>query len=96
MNSFYLYILKCADNSYYVGHTDDIELRIAQHISGEYICYTTNRRPLAVVFVQDFASRDEALAAERQIKNWSRRKKEALIKKYYEKLKYFSKKNFTE
>ena len=79
MQSFYVYILKCADNSYYVGHADDLESRIAQHSSGEYACYTITRLPIEVVYVEDFASRAEAIDAERKIKNWSRAKKEAFV-----------------
>ena len=77
--SFYVYMLRCVDYSYYVGHTDDLERRIAQHNAGEIPGYTEGRRPVRLVFVQEFASRKEALAAERQLKGWSRAKKEALI-----------------
>ncbi|MBU6951074.1 GIY-YIG nuclease family protein [Hahella sp. HN01] len=78
--SFFTYILKCADNSYYTGHTENLEARIYQHIEGVFPdCYTFNRRPLTLVYSQTFATREEALASERQIKGWSRAKKEALI-----------------
>jgi len=78
--SFFTYMLRCADKSYYVGHTDDLEKRIAEHHEGTYPGYTRHRRPVTQVWSQDFASRDEALAAERQIKGWARAKKEALIR----------------
>lgn len=79
--SFCVYILRCADDSYYTGHTDNLEKRIAQHIAGEIEgCYTFKRRPLSLVFSQEFPTREEALASERQIKGWSRKKKEAMIK----------------
>ncbi len=77
--SFYVYILRCVDYSYYVGHTDDLQRRIAQHNAGEIPGYTEGRRPVRLVFVQDFPTREEALASERQLKGWSRAKKEALI-----------------
>lgn len=96
MQHFYVYILRCADESYYVGHTDNIELRIAQHVSGEYKCYTTLRLPIELVFMQEFASRDEALLAERKIKDWSRVKKEALIQSDFKKLSLASKKKFNK
>ena len=80
MNPFFLYMLRCADGSYYVGHTDDLELRIAHHDAGTYGGYTHDRRPLELVFVAEFATRREALERERQIKGWSRAKKEALIR----------------
>lgn len=79
--SFWVYILRCADGSYYTGHTDGLERRIAQHVTGAIPgCYTLSRRPVDLVFSQDFPSRLEALASERQIKGWSRRKKEAMMR----------------
>ena len=78
--SFYAYILRCSDGSYYVGHTDDIEKRVAEHEQGLITVYTRKRRPVKLVFAEEFATRYEALSVERQIKGWSRAKKEALIK----------------
>jgi putative endonuclease len=77
---FWVYILRCADGSYYTGHTDNLELRITQHQAGECAGYTLTRRPLKLVWSQDCATREEALSAERQIKGWSRRKKEAMMR----------------
>ena len=77
--AFYVYILECSDGSYYTGHTDDLERRLETHNAGELDGYTKNRRPLKLVFQQELPSRDEAFAAERQIKGWTRRKKEAII-----------------
>ncbi len=76
---FHCYILKCADGSYYVGHTDDIEKRLAEHQSGAFAGYTYKRRPLMPMWNDAFQTRDDAKAAEKQIKGWSRAKKEALI-----------------
>ncbi len=76
---FYAYLLRCNDKSYYTGHTDDLDLRIAQHRSGALGGYTAKHLPVSLVWSQEFATRHEALAAERQIKGWSRAKKEALI-----------------
>ena len=78
--SFWAYVLRCADGSYYTGHTDELERRIAQHQSGELKGYTLTRRPVTLMWSQEFATRDEALRAEQQIKGWSRPKKEALIR----------------
>ena len=79
--SFWVYILRCADNSYYTGHTDNLENRIAQHHQGYFpTCYTYKRRPLELVFSQPFPTRIEALTCEQQIKGWSRKKKEAMIR----------------
>ncbi len=76
---FHVYILRCNDGSYYTGHTDDLELRIAQHQSGALAGYTAKRLPVQLVWSESFSSRDDAFAAERQIKGWSRAKKKALI-----------------
>ncbi len=76
--TFWAYMVRCADDSYYTGHTDDLERRIGQHNLGEVAGYTQTRRPVELMWSQDFPSRQEALAAEFQVKGWSRRKKEAL------------------
>ena len=76
---FWVYILRCADNSYYTGHTDSLEARIGMHQSGECGGYTATRRPVALVWSQECTTREEALSAERQIKGWSRKKKEAMM-----------------
>lgn len=73
-----LYILRCSDESYYTGHTDDLERRLEQHEVGVGD-YTARRRPVQLVYTCEFETREEALARERQIKRWSRAKKEALI-----------------
>jgi len=78
--AFFTYLLRCADGRYYAGHTDNLEFRIAQHQSGELKGYTHDRRPIELVWSGSFADRDQAFAAERQIKGWSRAKKEALIR----------------
>ncbi|HTH28515.1 MAG TPA: TrmJ/YjtD family RNA methyltransferase [Sphingobium sp.] len=77
--AFHVYILRCADGTYYCGHTDQLEQRIGQHKSGEIRGYTSERRPVEFMWAAEFESRAEALSAEIQIKGWSRRKKEALI-----------------
>ena len=78
--SFWVYMLKCADDSYYVGHTDNLDARMSQHNNGQIAGYTSSRLPVYLVFSQDHSTRDEALAAEQQIKSWSRKKKEAMIR----------------
>ena len=77
--SFWVYILRCTDNSYYTGHTANLEKRIAEHQAGKIEGYTPIRLPVTLVFSQEFSSREETLACERQIKGWSRKKKEALM-----------------
>jgi predicted GIY-YIG superfamily endonuclease len=75
--SFWVYLLRCADDSYYVGHTEDLETRIAQHQRGEVAGYTANRRPVLLVSAESLPTREDALRAERQVKGWSRKKREA-------------------
>jgi putative endonuclease len=77
----FLYILRCADGSYYVGTTAaGLEKRIAEHNAGVFDGYTALRRPVELVFDQHFYRLDDAAAAERQVKGWRRGKKEALIR----------------
>jgi predicted GIY-YIG superfamily endonuclease len=78
---FWVYVLRCADGSYYVGSTDRLAKRLAAHETGERGGYTSARRPVRLVFAQETASRQEALALERQIKGWSRKKKEAMMRR---------------
>jgi predicted GIY-YIG superfamily endonuclease len=75
MLNFFVYILKCADGSYYVGHTDNLEKRIEEHKHAIYQCYTSSRLPVEVVFQQEFESRASALAAEEKLKTGLVRKK---------------------
>jgi predicted GIY-YIG superfamily endonuclease len=76
---FHCYMLRCADGTYYVGQTDDIDQRIGQHQAGWVKGYTFKRRPVELVWNDQFQTRDDAKSAERQIKGWGRAKKEALI-----------------
>lgn len=75
----YVYILRCADDSYYVGLTHNLETRVAQHREGIGSSYTSKRRPVALVYWERLASRRAATNRERQLKRWTRQKKEALI-----------------
>jgi len=95
MREFYVYILKCRDGSYYTGQACDVESRVNTHKLGIIkSCYTYRRRPLELVYVAALPTRKDAFAAERQIKNWSRKKKEALILGKFDLLQAFSKKKF--
>lgn len=88
----WLYMLKCADGSYYVGTSRiPLEQRIAEHNAGRYGGYSSTRRPVALVFSQSFERISDAISAERQVKGWSRAKKEALIRADFEGLKALSK-----
>jgi putative endonuclease len=95
MNYFYIYILQCSDDSYYIGHTSELERRVHEHYAGIFnTCYTFTRRPLKLVFVQEFPNRPSAFLLEQKIKKWTRKKKEALISKNFNSLKKLSKKIF--
>ena len=92
--SFWTYMLRCADGSYYVGHSDDLEVHLGAHHSGLIKGYTHRLRPVTLVWSQEFGERDEAFRAERQIKGWSRAKKEALIRGDWNGLQLLSRKMF--
>lgn len=76
---FVTYMLLCGDRSYYVGHTDELELKLAQHQAGTLDEYTAKRQPVELAWSLPFADQDAAFAAERRLKGWSRTKREALI-----------------
>jgi putative endonuclease len=95
MRVYYVYILKCADNTYYTGFTSDLENRIEQHQQGKYKdSYIFKRKPIELVFYCEFSNVEMAIETEKQLKKWSRIKKEALIKGEYEKLPNLAKKKF--
>jgi len=75
----YCYLLRCADGSYYVGSTGDLDARVAKHPDGYALKYTASRRPIALAFAERFVTLKAARVRERQIKRWTRAKKEALI-----------------
>ena len=79
-SAYYVYMLRCSDGSYYVGHTNDLEHGLAAHERGATEGYTLSRRPVGLVFSDQLSTRLEAFHRERQIKGWSRARKEALTK----------------
>jgi predicted GIY-YIG superfamily endonuclease len=91
---FYTYILKCSDSTFYTGHTNNIKLRLLEHNKGQVPGYTMYRRPVILVYLQEFRTRNDAFQFERQIKNWSRAKKLALIEKNEQVLKALARKLF--
>ncbi|CAL2089310.1 GIY-YIG nuclease family protein [Tenacibaculum sp. 190524A05c] len=95
MKKYFIYILKCSDDSYYVGVTSDLLRRIKEHESGKYHkSYTFKRRPVQLVYFEEIENVKLAISREKQIKKWSRFKKEALIKNEFDELPKLSKKNF--
>jgi len=95
MKRYYVYILKCSDTTYYTGVTSDIEKRFTEHKTGKYKgSYTYFRRPVELIYYAEFKDIDKAIATEKQIKKWSKVKKEALIMGVFDKLPNLAKKKF--
>jgi putative endonuclease len=95
MKQSYVYIIKCSDDSYYTGITSNLQKRINEHKIGLHKdSYTYSRGPLKMVFYAEFTDINLAINTEKQIKNWSRAKKEALINGEFDKLPNLAKKNF--
>jgi tRNA/rRNA methyltransferase len=92
MSKAWVYVLKCSDGSYYTGHTTNLELRLAEHRDGEIDGWTRHRRPVQLVFAQEMPTKDQAFLAERQIKGWSRAKKEALIAGDWDSVRFLARK----
>ena len=86
MRPFYVYLLRCWDGSYYAGHTDDIDRRVAEHLAGVKGGYTCTRRPVRLVWLCEMPARADAIERERQIKGWTRAKKEALARDDWERM----------
>ena len=96
MKQSYIYILKCSDSTYYTAVTSNLTQRMFQHNSGFYPdCYTFSRRPVALVFYAEFTDINIAIEKEKQIKKWSKAKKEALIKGDYDSLPNLARKKFS-
>ena len=92
--AFWVYLLECGDGSYYTGHTDDLERRVAQHEAGACGGYTATRLPVRLAWTQDFGTREEALEREMQVKRWSRAKKKALCQGDWEEVSRLARKRF--
>ena len=88
---WYVYILKCSDNNCYVGHTNDLQSRILRHNSARATKWTACRLPVRLVYHESHKEENSAMTRERQIKKWSRAKKEALIAGDMDNLKQLSK-----
>ena len=88
--SFWAYMLHCSGGAYYVGHTDDLELRMTQHETGLGSDFTKARLPVKLVWSEAFSTRIEALEMERRIKGWSRAKKMALIRSDWAELQHLA------
>ena len=92
MKRYYVYILLCRDGSFYTGVTNELERRLGEHHSDNVgKSYTSKRRPLILKFYQEFNDIKQAIELEKQIKGWSKRKKQAFIDEDWDQLKMFSK-----
>ena len=89
--TFWTYMLHCNGGKYYVGHTDDLERRLAQHETGAIPGFTRDYLPVRLVWSEDCQTRDDARQMEKRIKGWSRAKKMALIRGDWEAISRFSK-----
>ncbi len=89
-----MYILLCANDCYYTGSTKDLDRRLSQHRAGEGANYTRKHAPVELVYYEEFARIDHAFFREHQVKKWSRKKKEALIKGRHELISQYAKKVF--
>jgi putative endonuclease len=83
----YVYILRCSDQTLYIGHTNDLRAREDAHNRGFGSRYTARRRPVRIVYVEEFQWVGDAVTRERQLKGWTAAKKEALIAGNLERLK---------
>lgn len=92
MKTYFVYILQCSDDSFYTGMTSNLENRIMEHNEGiDTDSYTFKRRPVELKWFEEFQFVQQAIETEKQIKGWSRRKKQALIDKDWDKLIRYSK-----
>ena len=90
----HVYMLRCADGRYYVGSArQGLDRRVSEHNNGTYGGYTSKRLPVVLVWAEHFPDITDAIAAERQIKGWSRPKKEALIRGDYEMIKLLARRS---
>jgi putative endonuclease len=89
----YVYMLLCADKSYYVGSAtgEDVSKRVAEHETGAYPGYTSSRRPVTLAWSEHFDRITDAIATERKLKGWSRAKKAALANKDWTKISLLAK-----
>jgi len=88
MNEYYVYIVKCSDESFYTGVTSDVARRLAEHNEGiDPYSYTHSRRPVELFYLATFTDPNQAIAFEKQLKGWSRAKKEALGRSDWDSIK---------
>ena len=90
-HDYYVYIVQCSDGFYYTGFTNDLDRRIVEHNEGiDPTCFTYIRRPVILKYFEHFIEAAQGIAREKQLKGWSRKKKEALFQEDYKLLKKLS------
>jgi predicted GIY-YIG superfamily endonuclease len=89
----FVYLLRCADGTYYVGHTDNLAERVKRHNEGVAASYTARRRPVTVVYFESHGTAEAAIKRERQLKCWSSKKKAALVAGDFAQLKRLSRRH---
>ena len=92
----WVYIVECSDGSYYTGSTTNLEQRIVDHNSGRYEGYTSHRLPVKLLWSEEFVNIRDATILERQIKGWTRRKKESLMNGDYKLLHEYSRSTYSK
>jgi putative endonuclease len=90
----WMYILECSDGTYYVGSTKDLEFRLSEHQAGKGSKYTSRRLPIKLVYSEEYERVVDAYTREKQVQNWSRAKRDALINGNPEMLPKLARKNF--
>jgi putative endonuclease len=88
---YYVYILRCSDDSFYVGSTEHLQARVHAHNSGRGATYTFKRRPVRLMYAEAFETKTQAIKRERQLKRWSAAKKQSLLDGDIETLRRLSK-----
>lgn len=96
MQSSWVYIVECSDGSYYAGATTNLEQRVGQHNAGTFDGYTSSRRAVKLLWSQEFTDIRDAIEAERKLKEWTRFKKEALMRGNFELLHELSRSTYAK
>jgi putative endonuclease len=92
-HNYFVYIVECADKTYYTGITNDVDRRVEEHNSGLYLTsYTYSRRPVVLRYFERFQDVTQAIDFEKQVKGWCRKKKEALFIEDWHEIKRLTKK----
>ena len=92
----WMYILECSDGTYYIGSTKNLEYRLSEHQEGKGAKYTSRRLPVRLVYFEEYERVVDAYIREKQVQNWSRAKRQALINGNEQSLPILAKKDFAK